>query len=297
MTQSGHRPVRPFQFARSSLGYRPGGQVDVWAVCFNGSHEFFPHPARSMDRFDCFGFCTCLGIFRDPAGRYAFRRAPGVTWSRRPRCRICTYPNLQLSGSRRTLPRVDGPFPFRIADVQGFPPGCTPNKVCRQEDRCSGRLPRACTYFLLDHGNEIFPGTPIIFCGIDRREFGNRSLPPHISGILLRRTFAPTVDIALGLHPQTARVAVVTGSSDFDSLLLEQARQEFRAYEDRLAFTYLTNLPLEKLLAELRQLPPHTVVLFTTIFKDGAGASFIPHNVLPLVSAAANAPVYGFLDQ
>jgi hypothetical protein len=113
----------------------------------------------------------------------------------------------------------------------------------------------------------------------------------------LRRTFAPTVDIALGLHPQTARVAVVTGSSDFDSLLLEQARQEFRAYEDRLAFTYLTNLPLEKLLAELRQLPPHTVVLFTTIFKDGAGASFIPHNVLPLVSAAANAPVYGFLDQ
>jgi hypothetical protein len=113
----------------------------------------------------------------------------------------------------------------------------------------------------------------------------------------LRRTFAPTVDIALGLHPQTARVAVVAGSSDFDSLLLEQARQEFRAYEDRLAFTYLTNLPLEKLLAELRQLPPHTVVLFTTIFKDGAGASFIPHNVLPLVSAAANAPVYGFLDQ
>jgi signal transduction histidine kinase len=39
------------------------------------------------------------------------------------------------------------------------------------------------------------------------------------------------------------------------------------------------------------------VVLFTTLFQDGAGESFVPHNVVPLVSAAASAPVYGFLDQ
>ena len=114
---------------------------------------------------------------------------------------------------------------------------------------------------------------------------------------MFKRAFAPTVDIALKLHPQTTRIAVVAGSSEFDNRLLAQARQEFRAYEDRLTFTYPNNLPLEKLLAELRQLSPQTIVLFTTLFKDGAGEAFVPHDVVSLVSAAANAPLYGFLDQ
>src|SRR5690348_3021942 len=31
--------------------------------------------------------------------------------------------------------------------------------------------------FLLNYGPAIFPGTPIVFCGIDKRELGNRLLP------------------------------------------------------------------------------------------------------------------------
>jgi hypothetical protein len=44
-------------------------------------------------------------------------------------------------------------------------------------------------------------------------------------------------------------------------------------------------------------LPPHTLVLYTTMFRDAAGNTFIPHEVAERISAAANAPVYGFLDQ
>lgn len=151
--------------------------------------------------------------------------------------------------------------------------------------------------FLLKHGDAIFPGTPIVFCGIDRRELGDRSLPPHVHGVLLKREFAPTLELALGLHPDTKHIAVVTGTSEFDTRLLEQARQQFGVYESRLAFRYLTAAPLQKLLVDLAGLPPQTIVLFTTLFQDGAGESFVPHNVVPLVSAAASAPVYGFLDQ
>ena len=31
--------------------------------------------------------------------------------------------------------------------------------------------------FLLNYGSVIFPGTPIVFCGIDKTELGNRVLP------------------------------------------------------------------------------------------------------------------------
>src|SRR4029077_13388416 len=122
--------------------------------------------------------------------------------------------------------------------------------------------------FLLKHRDEVFPGASIVFCGIDRQEIGNHPLPPQVRGVLVKREFAPTLDVALRLHPQTTRVVVVAGNSDFDRRLLDQARQEFTAYEGRISFTYLTTLPMAELLMSLSQLPPHTIVLFTTLFQD-----------------------------
>ena len=151
--------------------------------------------------------------------------------------------------------------------------------------------------FLLDHGAEIFPGAAIVFCGIDQAELGDRTLPPHARGVLLKREFSPTLELALSLHPQTRQVVIVGGTSDFDALLLEQAKKEFEPYARRVNITYATALPLQKLLSDLKQLPPNSIVLVTSFFKDGAGEPFIPHDVVPLVSVAASVPLYGFLDQ
>jgi hypothetical protein len=151
--------------------------------------------------------------------------------------------------------------------------------------------------FLLNYGSVIFPGTPIIFCGIDKTELGNRLLPSQVRGILLKREFAPTVEIALRLHPRTERAVVVAGTSEFDTRLLDEAKIDFGFYGSRLDFKYLTTLPLQNLLAELSDLPPRTLVFYTTVFRDGAGETLVPREVVERVSAAANAPTYGFFEQ
>jgi PAS domain S-box-containing protein len=151
--------------------------------------------------------------------------------------------------------------------------------------------------FLLAHAEEIFPGIPIVFCGVDQREIESRNLKSNVTGVLVKRRFKETLDAALRLQPNTRQVVFIAGTSDFDKRLLEQAMGELRPYEDRLAFRYLTNLALDELLKEVSQLPPHTIILFSTVFRDGAGQSFITHNVVSLVSKQANVPVYGFLDQ
>jgi len=151
--------------------------------------------------------------------------------------------------------------------------------------------------FLLNEGRSVFPGVPVVFCGIDRREIAKRVLPAHVTGVLLKRQFAPTLRLALDLHPGTTRVVLVAGTSEFDTTLVTQARQEFREFEGRVAFTYLTSSSLPDVLAEVSHLPPHTILLYTTMFRDAAGSSFIPHEVAEQLSAAANAPLYGFLDQ
>lgn len=151
--------------------------------------------------------------------------------------------------------------------------------------------------FLLSHGPEVFPGTPIVFCGVDRTELGDAPLPPNVTGVLLERKFYPTLELALAIHPRTRRVVFVGGTSKFDTRLVEQARNELRSYQNRVQLTFLTDLPLPALLEELSRLPPRTVVLYSTLFRDGAGKAFVPHQVVEQVAAAASVPVYGFVDQ
>src|SRR5258707_9526747 len=151
--------------------------------------------------------------------------------------------------------------------------------------------------FLLAYGDLIFPGTPIVFSGLDRQQLGTRSLPPNVYGVLIKREFAPTIDLVLRLHPTTEHFVVVAGTSDFDTRLLLQAQKEFRPYENRVSFTYLPELPLEQLLSTLSLLPSRDIVLYLTLFQDGIDQPFVPHEVAERVSSAASVPVYGFLDQ
>ena len=149
----------------------------------------------------------------------------------------------------------------------------------------------------LTYGDPIFPGASVVFCGLDRRQLGTRSLPPNMYGVLIKREFAPTLELALRLHPATERVVVVSGTSDFDEELLAQAQAEFRRYENRVSFTYLSKLPLQQILTQLSEFPSGSIILFITVFQDGGGQPFVPHDVVERVSGAATVPVYGFLDQ
>ena len=151
--------------------------------------------------------------------------------------------------------------------------------------------------FLLAHMEEISPGTPIVFCGVTRKEIESRKLGPNVTGVMVKRDFKGSLEVALRLHPDTRRVVYIAGTSDFDKMLIEEAMRELRDYEGRLEFTYLTNLPFNDILKEVSQLPPQTIVLISTVFRDGAGESFVPHDVVSLLSQKANAPVYGFVDQ
>ena len=151
--------------------------------------------------------------------------------------------------------------------------------------------------FLLTSVDPVFPGAAIVFIGVELKQLGGRSLPSDVSGVLVTREFAPTLEVALRLHPMTENVVVVGGRSEFDTKLLEAARKQFQPYEGRLSFRYLTELPMQELVRELSQLPPRTIVLYTTFFQDGAGQAFVPHDVAERVSKAASVPVYGFLDQ
>ena len=150
--------------------------------------------------------------------------------------------------------------------------------------------------FLLRH-RSVFPGVPIVFCGADPSDLEGKTLGENVTGVVVKRDFAPTIEIALRLQPRTRAVFVVGGASRFDRQMQAIARRDFAPLEGRVAITYLTALPMSDLLSRLSRLPPDSVILYLTLFADSAGHAFIPHEALSRVAGAANAPIYVSLDQ
>jgi signal transduction histidine kinase len=150
--------------------------------------------------------------------------------------------------------------------------------------------------FLLDYGEELFPGIPIVFLGADNRFVAARELPPHITGITTYRDIAGTLELALQVHHDTRRVAVIVGAGRIDKDFERDARQAFQPLAGRIEFLWLRGLPSVELTEAVRQLPPDTVILYLVQLEDRNGKRHVPISTLQVLAPAARAPIYGLWD-
>ena len=147
---------------------------------------------------------------------------------------------------------------------------------------------------LADPSKAFYPGVPVVFCCTGQGQPGQPAADSRSTGSWLQFEPGKTLDAALRLLPETRQVFVVAGQSRFDKGVAALAKAGLTSYEARLDVTYLTDLPMEQLQERLRHLPSHSIVLFLTFFKDAQGREFLSTTeVLPMVVAASNAPVFG----
>ena len=149
---------------------------------------------------------------------------------------------------------------------------------------------------LLTESNAIFPNIPAVFCcaipGMMDQITDNRA-----TGAWFQLEPAKTVEAARGLIPGTRHLFVVAGQAEYDKGLTAVVKTDLISYENKLDVTYLTDLPMSKLLERLRHLPDHSIVLFLSFFKDVQGREFLSTaEALPMIADAANAPVFGIAD-
>lgn len=147
--------------------------------------------------------------------------------------------------------------------------------------------------FINQYREQIFPGVPVIFSLMLKGQIEKRKLLPNITGVADDPDFTGTLDLALRLLPGTKRVFVISGAAEADKGFENQVRKAYKPYEGRFEFTYLSGLPMAALLKEVASLPMQSVIIYSSIYKDGLGQAFVPIKALQLISPAANAPIFG----
>jgi PAS domain S-box-containing protein len=115
--------------------------------------------------------------------------------------------------------------------------------------------------YLLKYRDQLFPGVPIVFWGLDASRIAGQRWP-GVTGVTETVDVRGTIDLALHLHPKTNTVAIITNNSDFDKYWLGAVHKELLRHENKVQEIDLVALPANQLLQQVASLPANTIILF-----------------------------------
>lgn len=121
--------------------------------------------------------------------------------------------------------------------------------------------------FLLNYRDELFPGIPIVFCGINKFEPSRIEGHYSITGVYESYDVVGTIQLMLKLHPNTRKIYAICDNTysgdDFRGLVME-AEGLFSSFID---FIYLTNIEMDLLKNRLQNLEEDSLVLWTVYLR------------------------------
>jgi len=148
--------------------------------------------------------------------------------------------------------------------------------------------------FLLEHRGDLFPGVPVVFCGVQGFEDSLLKGQDSMTGVLEEYDYAATLEIALKLHGSTRRAAVITENEPttfaYRDKLTEVIRRSGREIE--LVIFSLWELKMAELLEKTEKLGDESVVLLVSAFKDREGKFYGLRDSMAMIRQHCAAPIY-----
>jgi signal transduction histidine kinase/CheY-like chemotaxis protein len=150
--------------------------------------------------------------------------------------------------------------------------------------------------FLLDHRNDLFPGVPVFFCGIN--DFSPEILEGRrrFTGITESYDVQGTVEMMLQLHPATKQIVTITDETISGQAFLNRIERAEPAFANKIKFTNLHNTEPEALCEILESLPPDALVLWAIYIRTPDGRALSSSASIRLITDAAKVPVYCVWD-
>jgi PAS domain S-box-containing protein len=146
--------------------------------------------------------------------------------------------------------------------------------------------------FLLKYHDDLFPDAPVVFHVASRSQLLERASGKNSTGIVYDNLYARTMEAALRLYPKTQQVFAVNGTVERNKSVEALLREQFKELEKKVKITYLTDLPLNQLLARLKSLPEGALIYYARQDYEDSGRSLSIVDVSSLVAISANVPVF-----
>lgn len=145
--------------------------------------------------------------------------------------------------------------------------------------------------FLTRFRDELFPGVPVVFCGLN--DVKPESLRGrNMTGVIEDYDVAANIELALRFNPQLRRMVIIGDDSVTGAAIRNQVMAQVAPLRDRIEVEEWTDYRLDQMLAWVREQPADTFFYFVPIYRDIGGLFYTAEELLQKVRANSRAPLY-----
>ena len=150
--------------------------------------------------------------------------------------------------------------------------------------------------FVLKNRAKIFPSAPLLIVGTDARTFSAADLGAHDTAVAVNIDAAGQIEAMLQLLPDLANIAVAIGDSPLEQFWVAELRRVFERFDGRVTFQWLNDLSFDDMLQRVAVLPPRSAIYYASVRVDARDAPQEDNQSLTRLRAAANAPIFSYVD-
>lgn len=150
--------------------------------------------------------------------------------------------------------------------------------------------------FLLQFQNEIFPTTPIVFCGVN--DFKDAFVADNslVTGVLEDLSLNDTIETALRIDSTVKKIYAISDATVSGLALKERLMDVIPEYTEKVEFVFIEKMNIEEVQHFTQQLQDNSIVLWLIFTQDNDGNIFSHVESLGLVSQFSSRPIYSFWD-
>jgi signal transduction histidine kinase/CheY-like chemotaxis protein/ABC-type uncharacterized transport system substrate-binding protein len=147
-------------------------------------------------------------------------------------------------------------------------------------------------FFLRAYRDRLFPGTPVVFCGVNFFKPSYLRGVKGFTGVNEDADLRGAIDTALALHPKAREMVLITDATETGKRISEHFRELIPQYNGKVAFRILDDLEMKQIQDIVANLKPGALVLFTFFYRDRKGVFFDYYESNELITGKARVPVY-----
>ena len=150
--------------------------------------------------------------------------------------------------------------------------------------------------FLLENRDDIFPGTPVVFCGVinfDDKMLEGRS---GFTGVVEAYDIANTLSLMLQQNPNARHIAIVTDKTITGLANRRVVDKEIAYFKENVSFEYLDDLSADELRERVANLPLNSLILLMTFNRDRNGKVLTYEDSSEMIREASLVPIYSVYD-
>jgi hypothetical protein len=145
---------------------------------------------------------------------------------------------------------------------------------------------------VIDYRQELFPGVPLVFAGINDYHPAKLKGREKVTGVAEVQNIAGTLDLALSLHPDAKEVLAIVDSTASGTAGRRDMEMILPAFENRVKVNFTPPATFQEVRDHLNSLPSKSLALLVSFTTDRNLVSFSAQEATRLLSADSPVPVY-----